>query len=102
MSEGLGKPMAGLVYFLSEPELKRVKIGYSGQDVRNRIRGLQAGNSQILKLLAVVSGGRVEESELHKRFSKWRLIDRLEWFEASEDMIAEMWRTVDELNGVRM
>ncbi len=90
-----GRNQSGLIYFLHEPELGRVKIGWSGRDVTTRLRAFQVGNSQELKLLGVMVGTERDETALHRRFAAYRLPERREWFEATVevmDMIQELIR----------
>ncbi len=90
---------SGLIYFLHEPELGRLKIGWSGRDVTTRLRAFQVGNSQDLKLLGVLPGSERDEAALHRRFARFKLPERREWFEATDGMMAEV-RTILEANGV--
>jgi len=63
------------VYFLSAG--RRVKIGHT-QDIIDRVGDLQRMNSNTLRLIGVIPGGRELESQIHDKFSGIRLHG--EWF----------------------
>ena len=65
------------VYFVSAPELGRVKIGFAA-DPRTRLGKLRADSPTRLVLLAVIDGDVETEKDLHSRFSNFRLHG--EWF----------------------
>jgi hypothetical protein len=91
----------GLIYFLLEEESGRLKIGWSGRSVDARIKALQCGNSQRLRLLGMIVGSRVDEAKLHRKFWRWRIGDNGphswrdgrscgEWFDLDTDAMVEI------------
>ena len=74
-----------VVYFL-QVSTGQVKIGYTREgSLKSRIRELQIGNHQELKLIRAVKGGGRQESWLHYHFRAHRI--RGEWFEFCEEML---------------
>ncbi len=72
------------VYFVRSGFVGDVKIG-TAIDVAKRIRGMQTGHPQKLRILRVVEGGRAEEAALHQRFAEFRTGG--EWFRFSPLMV---------------
>jgi hypothetical protein len=68
------------VYFIQDGET--VKIGHS-HSPKSVIKALKRGNHRELILLATGSGGQPREVALHKKFAKFRLHRRHEWFTLS-------------------
>jgi len=68
----------GLIYFLMECELGRIKIGFSARAVNPRVSGFQTGNSQPLRLLGCIPGTQADEHRLHQKYARQRV--RGEWF----------------------
>lgn len=73
------------VYFIQAGADGPVKIGIA-VEVAVRMRKLQDGNPQVLRLLGVATGGRKAESRWHARFAAARL--RGEWFMPVPDLLA--------------
>lgn len=66
------------VYFIQAGESGGpIKIGYAKNPL-GRLRELQTGCHETLYLLAVISGGRLDEADLHRRYEYAR--HRGEWF----------------------
>ena len=82
------------VYFIGTKAEKceRVKIGFA-LDPDQRIKEIQTGNPEKLRVLAKVEGGAELEREYHRRFSDQRRHG--EWFFINSDILAE----IDRLNG---
>ena len=75
----------GFVYFIASGQKVKgktyIKIGWAC-DVQRRLRGLQVGNPEPLVLLHEIPGDRALERELHRRFWRYRIDEKSEWFEA--------------------
>ena len=71
----------GYVYFISEPNLERIKIGFSA-DPKSRLQQLQTGTPYELTMLGYVEGDFFHESHLHRHLSDFRV--QGEWFDAVE------------------
>jgi hypothetical protein len=65
------------VYFIQDGET--VKIGHS-HNPKSVVKALKRGNHRELKLLVTGAGGQPRERLLHKRFAKFRIHPRHEWF----------------------
>lgn len=72
------------VYFIQNPTTKLIKIGKS-KTVSKRLVALSRQYKISLKLLGVVSGGSVAESDLHIQFSADRIIG--EWFKPTKELL---------------
>jgi T5orf172 domain len=72
------------VYFIQEENRGYIKIG-SAENVEKRLKGLQVGNPDKLKILHKTSGGQNLELFLHKKFKEYHI--RGEWFRDSEEII---------------
>lgn len=72
------------VYFVRAGTVGLIKIGHA-KDVGARVVGLQTGSQDVLRLVAVVPGGRREERSLHRRFIGLR--HHGEWFEPREELL---------------
>lgn len=82
-----------MIYFIAD-ENSRVKIGYTSGTAEDRLRQLQTGNAEKLKLIAWMKGGRLEELKIHREFNHWRLEG--EWFKL-EDAVKEFVLLVESL-----
>lgn len=67
-----------MIYFIQDSRSGDIKIGYSREDARLRLRSLQCGNPAELHLLGTCEGLISDERALHSQFSDYRL--RGEWF----------------------
>ena len=77
------------VYFIQAGEGGPVKIGCAA-NVKKRIKELQCGCPEVIKLLREVEGNRSEEAWFHARFAKFRVRKNGEWFRFHEDMMTEV------------
>jgi len=69
---------SGYIYLIrEESDRRRYKIGYS-RDPMGRLKSLQTGNSDRLKLVAMWEGTQADERALHERYRNQRLEG--EWF----------------------
>lgn len=78
----------GFVYIVQgedeeEDRTAPVKIGFA-RDVHQRMRSLQTGNPDRLRLLVCFPGTRRHERRLHERFADARIHD--EWFRYTPDL----------------
>lgn len=83
----------GYVYFVEATSTKRVKIGFSLHSPAKRLRQLQQGCSERLRIIVAVVGSRVLERDLHRRFAAYRIVG--EWFEGSEEIWGFIRRQMD-------
>lgn len=70
--------MNGFVYFIAAETVGAVKIGFSRNHPRARLKQLQTGCPAPLKLLAFIEGAPDDEAGLHKRFTDLKI--HSEWF----------------------
>lgn len=82
--EGLIKPRDKIYFVSGEEENSPIKIGYTRWSVIERVRQLQTGRHDKLKILAVIDGDQSVESALHKLFSSDRLTG--EWFKRTDSL----------------
>jgi hypothetical protein len=80
----------GFVYFIQGETGGPIKIGYS-DDVKKRLKGLQTGHPDNLKILFAFPGNIDDEKSMHSKFEKHRL--RGEWFKP----VDEIFSTINEL-----
>lgn len=70
--------MSGYVYFITcEPD-EYVKIGWAKHNPANRMRTLQTGCPEALRLMAYFPGSQDDERRLHETFAELQY--RGEWF----------------------
>jgi len=65
-----------------------VKIGWSLNPMK-RLRSLQTGSGQVLRLLAVMPGDRKKERAMHRAFSSRRIHG--EWFNPGFALWGTIW-----------
>jgi len=75
------------VYFIRAEPSGPVKIG-SAVKPETRLRELQIGNAEPLRLMRSIEGGEPEERWMHHRFQEHRV--RGEWFTFHEDMMVAL------------
>lgn len=80
----------GWVYFIQHGATVSgaIKIGTTQGNPYARLRALQTGAPEPLRLLAAIDGGPLEERALHQRFAAHRLRADGEWFAASAELLA--------------
>lgn len=83
---------ASFVYFAQAGENGPIKIGRAASP-HLRLKNLQSGNGERLRLLAVVPGGKTLESILHVYFGKGRRAG--EWFKPTPKLL----RLIGEVGG---
>lgn len=77
--------MRDKIYFLTDGNY--IKIGYTAQDIKKRIRQLNTGSAHKIHLLGWIQGDKQTEKELHKRFSNDRVRVSGEWFAPTQNLI---------------
>jgi uncharacterized protein YozE (UPF0346 family) len=75
----------GIVYFVLSRDTGAIKIGFTAGPIEKRLSSLQTAHPHKLQLLASISGNKEYETELHERFSPFRL--RGEWFQAHPELL---------------
>ena len=81
------KKYKGFVYFVQGESGGAVKIGFS-KNPEIRIKELQTGYPDTLKILCLIPGNEQTEKRFHKQFDNYRLNG--EWFEPVQDVFDEM------------
>lgn len=71
------KKSDGFIYFIQGECGGAIKIGYA-KNVSTRLKGLQTGYPDMLKILKVISGNQAKEDLIHDELSGYRLNG--EWF----------------------
>lgn len=79
------KDSAGKIYFFTNGE--SIKIGFTKNSVQKRLKQLNTGSDKQLYYLGYINGTMEDEETLHKRFSRLRLRDNGEWFEADQELL---------------
>lgn len=74
-----------MIYFITDSNY--IKIGYTKNDVKKRLKQLQTSNPNRLFLLGYIDGDKKREKELHKKF--FSSIARIngEWFSPTQDLL---------------
>jgi hypothetical protein len=72
------------VYFIQEGDEGPIKIGFS-RNVQERIKALQTGHAQPLRLLHAMRGTLDDEQRLHRRFARLRIQN--EWFAPAPELL---------------
>jgi hypothetical protein len=82
------------VYFVQAGESGPVKIGVTG-NIEDRVRTMQTGSPQPLRVLATFPGGFDLEARLHRMFAPHRVHG--EWFAPAPDLLQRLaeWVAVD-------
>lgn len=70
------------VYFVKAGEY--IKIGYTS-NIQKRLDSLQTGSPVKIECLCLINGDRRTESNLHKKFAKYRVLR--EWFEMADELL---------------
>jgi hypothetical protein len=70
------------IYFISDG--KKIKIGIS-IDPERRLKSLQTGSSNTLRLVEIVSGNDKLERQLHEYYKDYH--ERGEWFNIKEELV---------------
>jgi hypothetical protein len=76
------------VYFIQHGGPQgHIKIGTTSGSPHARLRALQTGAPEPLRLLAAIPGGSSLEHELHQKFKACRVRPDGEWFRAEESLV---------------
>jgi hypothetical protein len=78
------------LYFIQSGECGPIKIGITGMKIERRMKALQTAHPFKLRLLLLVKGEAMQETEYHARFADHRLEG--EWFNPHPDILAEIER----------
>lgn len=81
------KSIKGYVYFVQGINGGAIKIGYS-DNPETRLKALQTGYPDILKILLLVPGTEKTERYFHNKFAEYRLNG--EWFRPEQDILKEI------------
>jgi hypothetical protein len=84
-----GPPEGHIVYFVGGDD-GPVKIGWTQQPIKERLKCIQNGSPVKLRVLAITPGRRIQEKFYHREFAQFRLHG--EWFERSAEIEAEIQR----------
>jgi hypothetical protein len=87
-----GPPPGHIVYFVGG-ETGPVKIGWTQQPIKARLKCVQNGSPVKLYVLATKPANRIQEKWYHRQFAAHRLHG--EWFERTPELLAEIARLAD-------
>ena len=74
-----------MVYFITDGSY--IKIGYTKNNSKKRLKQLQTSNASELFLLGYIDGDKTVEKELHNQFSSSIVRQNGEWFFPTEDLM---------------
>ena len=77
--EILQKKQGDYLYFIQSSKTGMIKIGRS-KHPKKRLKQLQTGNSNTLRLIASFEGLGWREARLHEDLKQWRIRQNGEWF----------------------
>ncbi len=77
--ESLQRKQGDYLYFIQSSKTGMIKIGRS-KHPKKRLKQLQTGNSNTLRLIASFEGLGWREPSLHEDLKKWRIRRNGEWF----------------------
>jgi len=69
------------VYFIANGT--EIKIGYTKNNIKKRLKQLSTGSSKKLYLLGYIHGDKNKEKQLHNQFRRINL----EWFNATDELL---------------
>src|SRR5438046_422207 len=72
------------IYFIQAKPSGRIKIGFA-TNPRSRLRDIQCGNPEKLKLVGWLYGDRTKEHSLHWRFAEYKI--KGEWFSPEPSLL---------------
>lgn len=78
------RPKKGHIYFIQVGVDGPIKIGFSS-DVAQRLRTLQTGHTEKLRLLHKQVGTKEDEAALHRKFRNIHI--KGEWYEADPSLV---------------
>ena len=74
-----------MIYFIQSGLSGPIKIGYTSICAEHRLKALQTGSWEELKLLGTIDGNADNEHELHQRFMDYFI--RGEWYWPAQSLI---------------
>ena len=74
-----------MVYFITDGQY--IKIGYTKNDAKKRLKQLQTSSPKKLFLLGYINGDKMVEKSLHKQFYKSIVRINGEWFSPTQDLL---------------
>lgn len=83
-------PPAGHIVYFVGGEQGPVKIGFTQQPIKERLKCIQNGSPVKLHVLAIQPARRQREGWYHRQFAAYRLHG--EWFERAPEILAEIER----------
>ena len=83
-----------MIYLVRAGETNLYKIGYTGGQVKNRVKGLQTSCPHKLSITKEVDGSQSKERQLHEIFIDNR--QQGEWFEFDEKTLEKVFNTMEE------
>ena len=75
-----------MIYFIYSPDSHAIKIGYTQNDVKQRLSALKTASPCKLYLLGTINGDIEKEKELHEKFKSSHKIR--EWFYVDDKILA--------------
>lgn len=75
-----------MIYFLQATDGGPVKVGFTTQDVEDRVKQLESHYGKPLAVLATLPGDHDREREIHERFAHLRL-GRTEQFQPARELM---------------
>jgi hypothetical protein len=76
------------IYFVLSVRMNLIKIGFTAQSLALRLRELQTGSADELRLIATMPGDQEAEAQLHDRFLASKVRTRSEWFHPTPQLLA--------------
>lgn len=74
-----------MIYFVQGIQSKLIKIGYTDTSLESRLKTLQSGSPDILRVIGTAHGSRREEQFLHRLFARYNVYG--EWFNPSPELL---------------
>lgn len=74
-----------MVYFITDGQY--IKIGYTKNDAKKRLKQLQTSSPNRLFLLGYIEGDKTIEKKLHKKFYNSIVRINGEWFSPTQDLL---------------
>lgn len=74
-----------MIYFIQYGKDDFIKIGYTENNVLDRMQALQTSSPYKLNLLGVIEGDELTEKSLHEKFKKYHI--RGEWFKSGKELL---------------
>lgn len=74
-----------MIYFITD--ITYIKIGYTKNDIKKRLKQLQTSNAKKLYLLGWMEGTMEDEKRLHTIFGQYKVRHNGEWFKPDESLL---------------